>query len=425
MRLAQAAQVEGRPGQDVLSRRLRPDSAAPLAVAYSGGGDSLALLLSVQAWAQEHGRQVVALHVDHQVQAVSGAWANHCAEVAARLGVPFRGLSWTEAKPKTGLPAAARAARHRLLAQAARDLGARVLLLGHTADDVEEARRMRIDGASVPEPRTWTPSPAWPQGRDLFILRPLLGERRGALRAYLSGQSVTWIDDPANENLAYARARARAALAAGGVEDLPPPRRADIRALAAGARIRPPGVVEWPRGRLAAQPDALALRALSIASLCASGAVRPPRTAALAGLLARLRSPSPFTATLAGARIEADAETVVILREAGEAARGGLAELRLKPGLAQVWDGRFEVMTIRQGLRVRALSGLAAKLAPAERKALAALPASLRPTLPAVIDADGQAACPVLAPMDGVEIRSLVAGRLTAAAGLVEREPVA
>ncbi|WP_300572853.1 tRNA lysidine(34) synthetase TilS [Phenylobacterium sp.] len=425
MRLAQTAPVERRPGQDVLSRYLRPSSAAPLAVAYSGGGDSLALLLSVQAWAQEHGRQVVALHVDHQVQAVSGAWANHCAEVADRLGVPLHRLSWTEAKPKTGLPAAARAARHRLLAQAARDLGARVLLLGHTADDVEEARRMRSDGASVPEPRIWAPSPAWPQGRDLFILRPLLGERRGALRAYLSGQSVTWIDDPANENLAYARARARAALAAGGVEDLPAPRRADIRALAAGARIRPSGVVEWPRGHLAVQPDALALRALSIASLCASGAVRPPRTAALAGLLARLRSPGPFTATLAGARIEADAETVVILREAGEAARGGLAELRLKPGLAQVWDGRFEVLTIRQGLRVRALSGLAAKLAPAERKALAALPARLRPTLPAVIAADGQVGCPVLAPMDGVEVRSLVAGRLTAAAGLIEAEPVA
>jgi len=192
-------------------------------VAYSGGGDSLALLLSVQAWAQDHGRQVVALHVDHQLQAASAAWARHCAEVADRLGVPFHLLSWTEAKPNTGLPAAARQARHRLLAQAARSLGARVLLLGHTADDVEETRLMRTDGASVPEPRAWGPSPAWPQGRDLFILRPLLGERRAALRAYLSDQPFTWIDDPANENLAYARIRARTALADGGIGDLPAP----------------------------------------------------------------------------------------------------------------------------------------------------------------------------------------------------------
>jgi tRNA(Ile)-lysidine synthase len=425
VRLAEAAQVGSLPGQDALSRYLRPSSAAPLAVAYSGGGDSLALLLSVQAWAQDHGRQVVALHVDHQLQAASAAWARHCAEVADRLGVPFHLLSWTEAKPNTGLPAAARQARHRLLAQAARSLGARVLLLGHTADDVEEARLMRTDGASVPEPRAWGPSPAWPQGRDLFILRPLLGERRAALRAYLSDQPFTWIDDPANENLAYARIRARTALADGGIGDLPAPRQADIRALAAAARIRPLGVVEWPRDRLATQPDAVALRAVSIASLCASGAVRPPRTAALARLLARLRTPETFTATLAGARIETDAQRVMILREAGEAGRGGLAEQALVAGAAQVWDGRFEITTTRRDLRVRALARLASRLEPSARKGLAALPASLRPTLPVVIEAEGRVACPVLAPMDGVEIRNLVASRLEAAAGMIEAEPFA
>jgi len=425
VRLAEvsAAQAGGL-GQAILTQYLRRDSTHPLAVAYSGGGDSLALLLSVQAWAQANGRQVVALHIDHQLQAASGAWARHCAEVADRLGVPFHRLGWTGTKPSTGLPAAAREARHRLLAQASRDLGARVLLLGHTADDVEEARLMRADGGSVPEPRIWAPSPAWPEGRELFMLRPLLGERRADLRAWLADQPLTWIEDPANENLAYARVRARTALADGKAGDLPPSPRADIRALAAGARIGPLGRVAWRRDHLSAQPDATALRGLSIACLCASGAARPPRTAALASLVARLRTPEAFTATLAGARIEADAQGLTILREAGEAARGGLAEQALVLGAAQVWDGRFEITTTRPGLRVRALAGLASRLEPAERKALAALPASLRPTLPTVIDAEGRVSCPALRPLDGVEVRSLVAGRLAAAAGLVEREPL-
>ncbi|MDP1618298.1 tRNA lysidine(34) synthetase TilS [Phenylobacterium sp.] len=426
MRLAQTPfAVEGPPGQAALSHHLRRDSSAPLAVAYSGGGDSLALLLSVQAWAQTHGRQVIALHVDHRLQAASSAWADHCAAVAARLGVAFQHLVWTGPKPETGLPAAARAARHRLLAQAARDLGARVLLLGHTLDDVEESRLMRSQGASAPEPRTWAPSPAWPVGRGLFVLRPLLGERRAALRAYLSHQPHAWIEDPANENLAYARTRARVALAEGGVRDLPPPRQADIRALVAAAHIHPLGAVSWPRDVLAAQPDAIAVRALSIACLCAAGSVRPPRTTALARLLARMRTAEVFTATLAGARIEAGAQSVMIVREAGEAARGGLIEQALTPGPAQVWDGRFEIVTSRQGLRIRALAGLAAQLAPAEHRALAALPPSLRPTLPAVVDEAGQVACAVLQPMGGVEIRSLVTGRLRAAAGLVAQEPAA
>lgn len=425
MRLAEAAPAESHPGQDALSRRLRPDSPAPLAVAYSGGGDSLALLLSVRAWGRAHQRQVVALHVDHQLQAASDAWARHCADVAERLGVPFLRLTWTGPKPNAGLPAAARAARHRLLAQAARDLGARVLLLGHTADDVEEARLMRADGASVPEPRSWTPSPVWPEGRDLFILRPLLGERRAALRAWLADQALTWIDDPANENLTYARARARTALADGQVRDLPTPRHIDTRALAATARIHALGLVAWPRGELAAQPVAVAQRALAIACLCVAGAVRPPRTAALASLLGRIGTPEAFTATLAGARIEAEAQDVTILREAGEAARGGLTEQALIPDRAQVWDGRFEITTTRPGLRVRALAGLASRLEPSARQELAALPARLRPALPVVIKTDGQVACPVLAPIKGVEIRSLIAGRLEAAAGLVEREPAA
>ena len=96
MRLAEvsAAQAGGL-GQAILTQYLRRDTTHPLAVAYSGGGDSLALLLSVQAWAQANGRQVVALHIDHQLQAASGAWARHCAEVADRLGVPFHRLGWT------------------------------------------------------------------------------------------------------------------------------------------------------------------------------------------------------------------------------------------------------------------------------------------------------------------------------------------
>ncbi len=425
MRLAAAPSAgTGHLGQPVLTHYLRRDSTAPLAVAYSGGGDSLALLLSVQAWASANGRQVAALHVDHQLQAASGAWARHCAEVAHGLDVPFRRLSWTGRKPTTGLPAAAREARHRVLAQAARDLGARVLLLGHTADDVEEARLMRANGASVPEPRIWAPSPAWPEGRDLFILRPLLDERRAALRAYLAGQPLTWIDDPANENQAYGRARARTALADGQIRNLPTPRQADIRAVVAGADIDPLGLVGWARGELAARSDAEALRALSIACLCAAGAVRPPRTAALARLMARIRTPEVFATTLAGARIEADAQGVMILREAGEAARGGLAEQALIPGAAQVWDGRFEIRTTRPDLRVRALAGLASRLEPGARKALTALPPSLRPTLPAVTDAEGQVRCPALLPMDDVEICSLIASRLEAAAGLIEREPV-
>jgi tRNA(Ile)-lysidine synthase len=84
-------------------------------------------------------------------------------------------------------------------------------LLGHTADDLAEAAAMRAEGSSVSDPRYWSPSPVWPEGRGVMLLRPLLGERRAALRAWLSGRGETWLDDPANDDPRSARARARRA----------------------------------------------------------------------------------------------------------------------------------------------------------------------------------------------------------------------
>ncbi len=193
----------------ILDRRLRPASPAPIAVGLSGGGDSLALLLVARAWALAHGRQILALTVDHGLNPDSAGWTRVCAETAERLGVGFRALRWTGDKPATGLPAAARAARQALLAEAAREAGAKVLLLGHTADDLAESAAMRAEGSTVQDAREWSPSPAWPEGRGVFLLRPLLAVGRAALRDHLREVGETWIDDPANEDVRFARARAR------------------------------------------------------------------------------------------------------------------------------------------------------------------------------------------------------------------------
>ncbi|MET0337744.1 MAG: tRNA lysidine(34) synthetase TilS, partial [Caulobacter sp.] len=195
----------------VLDRRLLSASSAPLAVGLSGGGDSLALLLVADQWARAQGRRVLVLTVDHALNALSADWTARCGRIAAELGWNFRALVWTGDKPSTGLPAAARRARHALLADAAREAGAGVILMGHTADDLAEGAAMRAEGSSVSDPREWAPSPAWPQGRGVFVLRPMLGLRRAEIRDWLTAQGRDWIDDPANEDPRFARSRARAA----------------------------------------------------------------------------------------------------------------------------------------------------------------------------------------------------------------------
>ncbi|MGZ3404148.1 MAG: tRNA lysidine(34) synthetase TilS [Phenylobacterium sp.] len=373
---------------EALDRRLRRESPRPIALALSGGGDSLALALIAAAWARRAGRPLRVLTVDHRLRPESAAWTEACAATAARLGAGFQALAWTGEKPSSGLPAAARAARHALLADAAREAGARVILMGHTADDVLEAAAMREAGSTTPAPRDWAPSPAWPQGRGVFLLRPMLRVRRADIRQWLAGRGEHWIDDPANTDRAYARARARQALSSSALppEDAPG---AAANALALACRADARGGLEIDREALRdAEPQARA-RFVSAACLCAAGTDRPPGREKVERLARRLAGAEDFTASLAGARVTGEGPLASFRREPGEAARGGLAPLTLANGEARVWDGRYEIVADRV-LEVRPLR---------------------RTGLPMV--ADGGA----------LRTSSLILGRLLAACGAVEREP--
>jgi tRNA(Ile)-lysidine synthase len=421
-----------------LDRRLRPASPAPLAVALSGGGDSLALLLMVKAWACARGRPVIALTVDHGLNPDSADWTAFCGEAAERLGVAFQALAWTGEKPATGLPAAARAARHALLADAAREAGAKVLLMGHTADDLTESAAMRADGSTVPDAREWAPSPAWPEGRDVFILRPLLGVSRAALRDFLQGAGETWIDDPANEDVRFARARAR------HLQSSPRTGEGDRSESGGGGSANAGGPLlnSGLSGQTAADPSTMlrmvplptswggltlprtaSAREIAVAALCAAGTDRPPRGESLSRIIDGLRRGDPFVASLAGARIDVDWTEIRVMREAGEFTRRAPPAMDLPPGRAVVWDGRFELVASRPGLKVRMLAGEASRLPRSQQSRLKTLPPAARPTLPLIFDADGVVSCPILAERSSTRVRALALPRFEAATGRVESEP--
>jgi tRNA(Ile)-lysidine synthase len=400
-------------------RRLNGPAAAPVAVALSGGGDSLALLHLAKAWADRAGRRLVALTVDHRLNPASADWSDFAAGRAACLGVAHRTLAWEGPKPATGLPAAARAARHALMAEAARREGAAVIAMGHTADDLIEGEAMQRAGVSAPLPRAWSPSPAWPEGRGVFLLRPLLAHRRSELRALLRSLGETWIEDPANEDPRFARAVARRRLAAGdagppaAVEALPPwPGFERVRQGLAGE-------LTAPRALLAAPGDETR-RAIGALAVCAAGTVRAP-AASLGRIAARLAAGEDFTASLAGARIEAVGEAVIFCREAGERLRRPTAPAPLALG-ESVFDGRFRVDCAAAGHRIGFLGGRAARLPPEERRALAVVPAAARGALPAAISPDGAVTCPLLAQSGAIAARPLTLQRLAAALGAIQDE---
>ena len=189
---------------------------APIVVALSGGGDSTALLHFAHGFFSGRGEtdRLHAVTVDHGLRPESDEEARRAGRQCATLGIRHTIQCWRGAKPSTGLQAAARAARYRLLAEIAGD---GIVLTGHTLDDQLETVAMRmargsgrglsgIAPATLYERRTW-------------FVRPLIAQRRDALRGYLEGIGQDWIDDPSNTDPRFERVRVRGRLAEAQTDD--------------------------------------------------------------------------------------------------------------------------------------------------------------------------------------------------------------
>ena len=184
----------------------------PLAVAFSGGADSTALLLAcVQKWPG----QVQAFHVHHGLQAAADDFEQHCKAFCAALGVPLR-VQKVDARHASGQSpeAAARHARYKAfeaLALSDQALPAiQSIAIGQHADDQVETLLLALSrGSGLPGLSAMPPS--WVRGR-LRYHRPLLQVSSAEIRRWLAGQAVAFIDDPTNLDERFTRNRIRARL---------------------------------------------------------------------------------------------------------------------------------------------------------------------------------------------------------------------
>ncbi len=182
----------------------------PLAVAYSGGADSTALLL---ACAERWPGQVSAIHIHHGLQAAADGFESHCREVCARLGVPLQVLR-VDARPASGQSPedAARNARYAALrqcAEAAQPPIRHIALAQHADDQVETLLLALSRGAGLPG---LSAMPAQWERDGICYYRPLLDVSGAELRQGLRERGASWIEDPSNAVEQYTRNRIRARL---------------------------------------------------------------------------------------------------------------------------------------------------------------------------------------------------------------------
>ena len=315
----------------------------PVAIAVSGGSDSTALMHLAHLWAEQARRDLVILTVDHGLRPDAAGEARFVAETAETLGHRARVLTW---RPDKASQQAARRARHLLIATAAREAGAGLVLFGHTLNDLAETLLMRLarpttlTGAAGPQ--AVSVSPLWPQGRGLVIGRPLLGTQREELRRWLKTRQVTWVEDPSNEAEAYERVRLRKLIAhidAGRLQrvaaDALRLRAVEDSSLAAALKqhvhVQPSGLIEirgWPGS------PRLQYRLLHLVLQAAAGSDRPGDAKALEAACQTIAGGGPESRlTLAGAWLQRQGGRLLIGRDPGEM-RAGWQE--------EVWDGRYE-----------------------------------------------------------------------------------
>jgi tRNA(Ile)-lysidine synthase len=192
-----------------------------IVLAVSGGPDSIAMMWLAARWrrALKRGPQLIAVTIDHGLRPEAAREARDVKALAKTLDLPHRTLRWSGVKPKTGLPAAARDARYRLLAEAARAAGATHVLTAHTQDDQAETLLMRMSrGSGI----AGLAAMARQSQRDGVVLaRPLLQIPKARLVATLKKARIGFADDPTNRDSSFTRPRFRAmmpALAAEGFD---------------------------------------------------------------------------------------------------------------------------------------------------------------------------------------------------------------
>jgi tRNA(Ile)-lysidine synthase len=337
----------------VLAVRPEPDFHAikqgdRLAVAVSGGSDSLALLLLTKDFCDAHGHGLTALTFDHGLRVESAAEAHWVNGICARSGITCTILSWEGAKPVTGIQAKAREARYAALTQWCLENDFTVLLTAHTRDDQAETVAMRMKRSHSPR----SLASIWPENfiNGIRVVRPLLGVKRQELRDYLMSVRQDWLDDPSNANTAFERVRVRQEIKDAPHQELQQvavQAQADVEKARAEAEtwfhshvtVHPEGYFSLPRAELAPLRGA-ALEHLLRGLIFALSGSRPKTSDGLARILTWIKMPGMGRTTVAGAIIARRERTVLVMREPGRIADEGV----VIPDVGQLlWDHRFVV----------------------------------------------------------------------------------
>jgi len=321
--------------------------------------------------------------IDHALRDGSAKEAEQAAAIARSFGYIVKIDRWLHGGISTAIQSKARAYRYAALGQMCRAAGLSRLLTAHTEDDQAETLLMRLDRqtgwrglAGMPEAAF---GPLWPALAGLVLHRPWLNKSRGELRDYNQRYDLKFFDDPSNENTAFARIRARQAIAADvtlRADLLVQQKKIRLRLnqerqeheawFAAHASMSEHGFIETD----AVPPTELLLHILN----AVSGRGGPIEASKRARLCRDMESPDFKAATLGGAwvvrktreKFEDGRHSFVFMRDrvavSGRSGADPIQTVVLQRGVETLWDGRFFCCAKSNNLRIETGQGHLDKL---------------------------------------------------------------
>lgn len=329
-----------------------------IAVAVSGGADSMALALLAHDWCRSNGGELIAITVDHGLRPDAADEAIWVGRQLQSRGIAHRILRWDGAKPQGGVQDAARKARYDLLDREIGATGVLHLLVAHHRDDQAETRIMRQNRDSGVIGRAGMSARRYLcNGR---LLRPLLSVSKADLIATLRAYQQDWLEDPSNRNVRFERVRIRQA--SGLRDDKPAPSPSEIAErqaaeqaiaslLASTVQIAGCGIarIAYPRWQDIGPDDTnacYALYAMGHIIRVVGGADYMPAFDALASALSQLRDQDDARISLGGCVLHRRRDILLVYREIGrlDARPVPVDSALVRHGPGQRWDNRFALI---------------------------------------------------------------------------------
>ncbi len=188
--------------QEILQHSLAELPPGPIAIAYSGGLDSSALL----HLAANTGRKLYAFHVHHGLSPNADAWEAHCRNECERKGIPFAARRVTL---DSRSEASARKARYAALGELCMEHNVHLLLTAHHLDDQAETILLQLLRGAGPAGMSgmdaFNRAPTLLGTPDVLLARPLLQASRAELEEYVRENAIAHIEDESNADTRYAR----------------------------------------------------------------------------------------------------------------------------------------------------------------------------------------------------------------------------